>query len=50
MPPWVFRFDNSLVKTDVTYKANEDVDVLDEKECWLRGKVVKVEGSAATIS
>lgn len=40
----------ALIKKDVKFKANEEVDVLDEKECFIRGKVVKVEGSAATVS
>lgn len=45
----MFKFDNSLVKVVNTYKTNEEVDVLDEKLCFIRGKVAKVEGSAATI-
>jgi len=43
-------FDNSLVKPDIKFKANEEVDVLDEAQCFIRAKVVSVEGSAATIS
>jgi len=31
------------------FKANEEVDVLDETECFIRAKVSKVEGSAATV-
>lgn len=46
----MFRFDNSIVKTVKKFKANEEVDVLDEKECFIRAKVTKVEGSAATVS
>jgi len=32
------------------FKANEEVDVLDEQECFIRAKVVRVDGSAATVS
>lgn len=38
-----------MVKETKTFKANEEVDVLDEKECFIRAKVTKVEGSAATV-
>lgn len=50
VPPYIFKFDNSLVKEDKKFKANEEVDVLDEKECFIRAKVSKVEGSAVTVS
>lgn len=50
VPPYVFKFDNGLVKEVKSFKANEEVDVLDEKECFIRAKVTKVEGTACTVS
>jgi len=50
VPPYVFKFDNVLVKPEIKFKANEEVDVLDEAECFIRGRVVIVEGNAATVS
>jgi len=39
-----------LVKPDIKFKANEEVDVLDESECFIRATIVSSEGSAAIIS
>lgn len=50
VPPYVFKFDNSIVAVPKVFKANEEVDVLDEQECFIRAKVVRVDGSAATVS
>lgn len=49
-PPYVYTFDSSLTKPTMTYKANEEVDVLDEKECFIRAKVNNVKGNIASIS
>jgi len=50
VPPYVYKFDNSLVAEVKKFKANEEVDVLDEKECFIRAKVVSVAGGSATIN
>jgi len=50
IPPYVYSFDNSLLKNSNTFKANEEVDVLDEKECFIRAKVNDVKGTVAEIS
>jgi len=38
------------LKNSNTFKANEEVDVLDEKECYIRAKVNDVKGTVAEIS
>jgi len=50
VPPYCFKFDNGLCKVAKKFKANEEVDVLDEKECFIRAKVTKVEGDAVKVS
>lgn len=39
-----------LVQIVKKFKANEEVDVLDDKECFIRCKIAKVEGNAATVT
>lgn len=33
IPPYVYKFDMGIIAEVKDFKANEDVDVLDEKEC-----------------
>lgn len=49
-PPFLFTFDSSLVKVEKKFKANEEVDVLDPAQCWIRAKVVGVEGESVKIN
>lgn len=50
IPPYVFKFDNGLVKLTIKFKANEEVDVLDEKDCFVRAKVNSVTESSAKVT
>lgn len=49
-PPFLFTFDGSIVKEEKVYKANEEVDVLDQAKCFIRAKVVSQEGDSVKIN
>jgi len=48
-PPYAFVFDKTIAIPPINFKTNEEVDVLDDKQCFIRGVLNSIEGVSANV-
>lgn len=49
-PPYLFQFDQTIVNEDVSFAANEEVDILDPNDCYIRAKIESVSSIVVTFN